>query len=85
MALEDATQLQAALALHDVEVPLRLRRYALNRWQRAARVQARSQRNGRIFMPPGWCAGGVIWGCACWASACWMCPGSTGATAWMQG
>lgn len=53
MALEDATQLQAALALHDVEVPLRLRRYALNRWQRAARVQARSQRNGRIFHATG--------------------------------
>ena len=53
MALEDATQLQAALALHDLEVPLRLRRYALNRWQRAARVQARSQRNGRIFHATG--------------------------------
>ncbi|WP_374351527.1 FAD-dependent monooxygenase, partial [Limnohabitans sp.] len=58
MALEDATQLQAALALHDVEVPLRLRRYALNRWQRAARVQARSQRNGRIFHATGL----VCWG-----------------------
>lgn len=31
----------------------RLRRYALNRWQRAARVQARSQRNGRIFHATG--------------------------------
>ena len=58
MALEDATQLQAALALHDLEVPLRLRRYALNRWQRAARVQARSQRNGRIFHATGL----VCWG-----------------------
>ncbi len=53
MALEDAAQLQAALALHDVEVPLRLRRYALNRWQRGARVQARSQRNGRLFHATG--------------------------------
>ncbi|WP_042429320.1 FAD-dependent monooxygenase [Comamonas granuli] len=53
MAIEDAMQLQAALAMHDVEVPLRLRRYALNRWQRAARVQARSQRNGRIFHATG--------------------------------
>ena len=32
---------------------LRLRRYALNRWQRAARVRARSQRNGRIFHATG--------------------------------
>ncbi len=53
MALEDAAQLQAALALEELELPLRLRRYALNRWQRAARVQARSQRNGRIFHATG--------------------------------
>ena len=53
MAIEDAMQLQTALAMHDLEVPLRLRRYALNRWQRAARVQARSQRNGRIFHATG--------------------------------
>ena len=53
MAIEDAAQLQCALAMHDLEVPLRLRRYALNRWQRNARVQARSQRNGRIFHATG--------------------------------
>jgi salicylate hydroxylase len=53
MALEDAAHLQRALALRELEVPLRLRRYALNRWQRAARVQARSQRNGRIFHATG--------------------------------
>ena len=53
MAIEDAAQLQYALAMHDLEVPLRLRRYALNRWQRNARVQARSQRNGRIFHATG--------------------------------
>lgn len=53
MAIEDATQLQNVLSMHDVEVPLRLRRYALNRWQRNARVQARSERNGRIFHATG--------------------------------
>lgn len=53
MAIEDAAQLQHALAMHDMEVPLRLRRYALNRWQRNARVQARSERNGRIFHATG--------------------------------
>jgi len=53
MAIEDAAELQRALAMHDVEVSLRLRRYALNRWQRNARVQARSARNGRIFHATG--------------------------------
>lgn len=53
MAIEDAAELQRALAMHDLEIPLRLRRYALNRWQRVARVQARSQRNGRIFHATG--------------------------------
>src|SRR3546814_3477444 len=37
----------------DLEVPLRLTRYALNRWQRNGRVQARSTRNGRIFHATG--------------------------------
>ena len=58
MAIEDAAELQRALAMHDLEVPLRLRRYALNRWQRNARVQARSLRNGRIFHA----VGPVRWG-----------------------
>ena len=53
MAIEDAAELQRALAMHDLEVPLRLTRYALNRWQRNARVQARSLRNGRIFHATG--------------------------------
>jgi salicylate hydroxylase len=53
MAIEDATQLERALSMHDLEVPLRLRRYAVNRWQRNARVQARSTRNGRIFHATG--------------------------------
>lgn len=53
MAIEDAAELQRALAMHDLEIPLRLRRYALNRWQRNARVQARSVRNGQIFHATG--------------------------------
>lgn len=53
MAIEDATALERALSMHDLEVPLRLRRYALDRWQRNARVQARSIRNGRIFHATG--------------------------------
>ena len=53
MAIEDAAELQRALSMHDLEVPLRLRRYALNRWQRNARVQARSTRNGHIFHATG--------------------------------
>ena len=53
MAIEDAAELQRALSMHDLEVPLRLTRYALNRWQRNARVQARSIRNGRIFHATG--------------------------------
>lgn len=53
MAIEDAAELQSALSMHDLEVSLRLRRYALNRWQRNARVQERSLRNGRIFHATG--------------------------------
>ena len=53
MAIEDAAQLQRALSMHDLDMALRLRRYALNRWERNARVQARSQRNGRIFHATG--------------------------------
>ena len=41
MAIEDAVELEKSLAMHDVDVALCLRRYALNRWQRNARVQER--------------------------------------------
>lgn len=58
MAIEDGAALQHALAMQALDVPLRLRRYALNRWQRNARVQARSARNGRIFHATG----AVRWG-----------------------
>lgn len=56
MALEDARELQRVLCVVDgrtLDVPTALQRYALNRWQRCARVQARSQRNGRIFHADG--------------------------------
>ncbi|MDF1486330.1 FAD-dependent monooxygenase [Ramlibacter sp. H39-3-26] len=58
MAIEDADELARCLAMVDIlrpggedaaSVSVALRRYALNRWRRVARVQARSQRNGRIF------------------------------------
>ena len=52
MAIEDAHELQRSLGLvRDglADIPTALRRYALNRWQRCARVQRRSRRNGWIF------------------------------------
>lgn len=53
MAIEDAAELAHALAMDAVDVPTRLARYALVRWQRCARVQQRSQRNGAIFHASG--------------------------------
>ena len=56
MAIEDAVELARCLGMvkqAGSDVPLALARYALNRWQRAARVQARARRNGRIFHSTG--------------------------------
>lgn len=56
MAIEDAAELGHLLTMTGaaaLDVPLALNRYALNRWQRVARVQARSLRNGRIFHATG--------------------------------
>lgn len=56
MAIEDAAELARVLEMSEaaaIEVELALRRYALNRWQRCARVQARARRNGRIFHSTG--------------------------------
>jgi len=53
MAIEDAVALEQALAMQALDVHERLRRYALGRWQRVARVQRRSQRNGHIFHATG--------------------------------
>ncbi|WP_332814541.1 FAD-dependent monooxygenase [Ramlibacter sp.] len=56
MAIEDAWTLQKVLAACDgrvIDVPTTLQRYALNRWQRCARVQRRARRNGWIFHADG--------------------------------
>jgi salicylate hydroxylase len=56
MAIEDAREVQRVLGMvsEDItDVPTALRRYALNRWERVARVQERSLRNGTIFHASG--------------------------------
>jgi salicylate hydroxylase len=56
MAIEDAAELGRCLvsvAKPQTDAPLALRRYALQRWERNARVQARAVRNGRIFHATG--------------------------------
>lgn len=56
MAIEDAAELGRLLPLaadRAFDVPVLLQRYALNRWQRNARVQARALRNGQIFHAQG--------------------------------
>ena len=62
MAIEDAFELgrQMQLKIHAAntgssafDVPLALQRYASQRWQRNARVQARAQRNGEVFHADG--------------------------------
>ncbi|MFZ4288448.1 FAD-dependent monooxygenase [Variovorax sp. HJSM1_2] len=56
MAIEDAAALGQALGqalTPSANVPAALRRYAQERWQRNARVQARAERNGRIFHATG--------------------------------
>lgn len=56
MALEDARELERVLAVADgrtLDVATALQRYALSRWQRCARVQARSLRNAKIFHASG--------------------------------
>ena len=55
MAIEDAAELGRQLALAGqvgaqvMDAPMILQRYALNRWQRNARVQATALRNGSVF------------------------------------
>ena len=52
MAIEDANALANALQ-PGTDIPTALAHYAQQRWQRNARVQARAQRNGRIFHASG--------------------------------
>lgn len=49
MAIEDAAALAQCLAESPDQVPQALTRYANQRWQRNARVQARAIRNGEIY------------------------------------
>ena len=56
MAIEDAAELGNALSQAKAvafDVPVLLKRYALNRWQRNSRVQKKALRNGRIFHAEG--------------------------------
>lgn len=56
MAIEDAAELGGVLAQAldaTFDVPSLLQRYASNRWQRNARVQARAVHNGQIFHAEG--------------------------------
>lgn len=53
MAMEDAACLQRVLAEGGLPMAQRLQHYAQQRWQRNARVQARSIRNGQIFHAVG--------------------------------
>ena len=56
MALEDAAELGRCLApVQDLQLalPAALGRYAVQRWQRVAQVQARSRRNGQVFHATG--------------------------------
>jgi salicylate hydroxylase len=54
MAIEDAAELGLALNGTTPQTVLdALQRFAANRWQRNARVQARALRNGQIFHATG--------------------------------
>jgi salicylate hydroxylase len=53
MAIEDAAVMAQELAVPGVSAVLAVQQYAQRRWQRNARVQARSIRNGKIFHAKG--------------------------------
>ncbi len=54
MAIEDAVALAEAMSgAGSADVPDAFMRYAMTRWQRNARVQARARRNGQIFHAAG--------------------------------
>ncbi len=81
MAIEDAAELGHALAQAldpAFDVPTMLQRYALNRWQRNARVQARALRNGQIFHADGVVRFGRDFAMRVLGRGCWICPGCMG-------
>jgi salicylate hydroxylase len=56
MAIEDAQELGHCLSMardNATDTATALRRYALHRWERCARVQRQAERNGRIFHATG--------------------------------
>lgn len=56
MAIEDAQELGRCIGAagdRSADLPAALRRYAVNRWERCARVQRQAERNGRIFHATG--------------------------------
>ncbi len=53
MAIEDAAELERLLGSGPTDMVALLQQYAQNRWQRNARVQARSIRNGQIYHAEG--------------------------------
>jgi salicylate hydroxylase len=53
MAIEDAAALAQELAVPGVGAVQAAQQYAQRRWQRNAKVQARSIRNGKIFHAKG--------------------------------
>ena len=66
MAIEDAAELGRSLAIagasaDSAEVAAALLGYARNRWERCARVQARAERNGRVFHATGLLRWGRDW------------------------
>jgi salicylate hydroxylase len=66
MALEDAACLEKILSQNNRTMPLSVQEllhdFATQRWQRNARVQARSIRNGKIFHAQGFMRWGRDWG-----------------------
>jgi len=53
MAIEDADSLAQHWQHDSLTVEQRLTAYAQSRWQRAAKVQQRARRNGRVFHASG--------------------------------
>jgi len=76
MAIEDADALAQCWSQAGQSVEQRLQAYALNRWQRVAKVQARARRNARLFHASGMLAWGrdaaMRWGGAAVMDMPWL-------------